>query len=452
MEGMVARRDAAYARVMQLIHMFERIREQYVALFPDYFQEVYDADMQEATTSPWDDTPAGFRLVYTHGRTNTAQWSPIESAEQYGEALAAFLIATEPQLVSEPLLAQQKDEVERLISKLVLHVRTREFLDAAMKRVGPNRTPWSFVAGASMDHLVSILYKREHPPTTSGRWVDSPTDLSVMLLDALKEIPPGYTNSYINAPHHAMLAHSPTHAFLLQPGRRPWLEGWQDSGFTYSYIRDHWIAPRRRMLEQMELTRPMVQRLLDEWMKLVPAAYRSTFMRVMEPIPSSTTAPELFRLVLERIRYHPWKPLQQVLNAERISGDLYAWLPLTPGHQLPDIIQSILGQEREISRAMRLEWLTAQQLHTTLGDAALDELEQRQLILPRPIIFADTNWIESDLGFIVSPATLEWELWRFDPQGRQGKPMYIWRHHMDGSDRTPWLIYTRPNEYNQMPT
>ena len=49
---------------------------------PEYFQEVYDADMHEDVEgSLYDDSPAGFRLLYKHGRRNPGTWTLIHTPE-----------------------------------------------------------------------------------------------------------------------------------------------------------------------------------------------------------------------------------------------------------------------------------------------------------------------------------------------------------------------------------
>ena len=91
-------RNEAQNQATALVNLYDTLYKLYVELFKDYFQEVYDADMQEVTTGPFDDSPAGFRLLYKHGRSNTSQWTRIQNHHEFIDALAAFFVATEPQI------------------------------------------------------------------------------------------------------------------------------------------------------------------------------------------------------------------------------------------------------------------------------------------------------------------------------------------------------------------
>lgn len=68
--------------------------------------------------------------------------------------------------------------------------------------------------------------------------------------------------------------------------------------------------------------------------------------------------------------------------------------------------------------------------------------------IPRPIIFADTNWIRDFFGCVVNPGTGKFELWRVDCIGSSGSPMNEWKPWLDGSRRDiTWGVYTRRYEY-----
>src|SRR5262249_53030936 len=57
-------RDQEHQKAQRIANMFDMLIDAYYELFPKYFQEVYDADMHEVTVGPYDDSPAGFRLLY----------------------------------------------------------------------------------------------------------------------------------------------------------------------------------------------------------------------------------------------------------------------------------------------------------------------------------------------------------------------------------------------------
>jgi hypothetical protein len=91
-------RGEAQNQASALVNLYETLYKLYVDLFKDYFQEIYDADMQEVTTGPFDDSPAGFRLLYKHGRSNSSQWTLIKNQHDFIDALISFFVATEHQI------------------------------------------------------------------------------------------------------------------------------------------------------------------------------------------------------------------------------------------------------------------------------------------------------------------------------------------------------------------
>ena len=60
---------------------------------------------------------------------------------------------------------------------------------------------------------------------------------------------------------------------------------------------------------------------------------------------------------------------------------------------------------------------------------------------PEPLIFADTNWLNYSFAFAVNPATLELDLYRYDPTTKVGVPMTIWDVWND-----TWGVLTRPGD------
>jgi hypothetical protein len=76
--------------------------------------------------------------------------------------------------------------------------------------------------------------------------------------------------------------------------------------------------------------------------------------------------------------------------------------------------------------------------------------QQLGYAMPAPIIFADTNWVKEEFGFLVNPGTAVLELWRVDYTGTQGFPMSSWKQWLNGSrPNQKWAVYTKPSEYGQ---
>src|SRR5262249_5245307 len=154
----------------------------YYDMFPQYFQEVYDADMHEVSVGPYDDSPAGFRLLYKYGRANTSQWSRIKNHNEFIESLASFFTSTENEVSSSPYLKGLENDLTQIVTAVVSHVRTKEFLETAFYRMAAahnvriikdplenlekiEKKPWVYTSGGTMGTLVSVYYRREQKPT-----------------------------------------------------------------------------------------------------------------------------------------------------------------------------------------------------------------------------------------------------------------------------------------------
>ena len=481
-------RDEAHQKAAQFARLFPLLIEKYLAKFPDYFQEIYDADMQDVTTGPYDDSPAGFRLLYKHGRANTSLWTLIYSPSEFVDALTSFFVATEHEFGSDKALEGLRDDLSELVTAAVTQIRTREFLESALHRVAAahgepivknpldhldriEKKPWVYVVGGAMDLLVNCYYKREQPLKKEERWVESPTDLLVFLVDTLKAIPHQHLKGYLQDPSRMMLVSSPTHAFLLRPGESPFKESWLDNTFTYTWVRDQLVIPRKQFVENLMLDRTAMRYLVEKWAGKVPIHSRKLFSDSFEPMPGFMGVPAFRQYAVARSAYGP-----STLTADEIDGSLYAWLPLTPAHELRfrvrDVLSKLLVDE---SQAMELYDSTAPRLSTRnlftseeLNDICLSLLilqmdrphaamnyprlvrEATQNLgwaMPPPIIVGDTNWVKPRFGFTVNPGTAAFELWRLDTLGFRAMPMSIWQHWMDGTRRDTWIVYTRPYEY-----
>ena len=74
--------------------------------------------------------------------------------------------------------------------------------------------------------------------------------------------------------------------------------------------------------------------------------------------------------------------------------------------------------------------------------------QSEQFAMPRPLIFADTNWVKDYFAFLINPGTGKLDLWRVDYTGSIGSPMADWAQWLNGSKRSPdWGVYIKPHEY-----
>lgn len=484
-------RDDAHQKAQKIAGLYQVLMDRYFELFPRYFQEVYDADMQDVQVGPYDDSPAGFRLLYKHGRTNTSLWTMIRDADEYVEALASFFITTETEITSYPEMEGLKDEFGLIITDIVNHVRTKEFLETAFYRMAIahntppikdpldhldqiTKKPWVYTSGGAMSSLVSTYFKLEGKPEDVDRWVENPMELLVFLVDSIKRIPQKISQPFFQSAKNSILMHSPIHAFLLKPKFEPFLDACLTEEFTYTWIRDKCIGPMQKFVYQIALDEEMMEYLLDRLKKKAPEMLYPYFSRrYMHDMYGTMSPKEFRRSLLDHFRND--QELKQfrysLLPREEIDSTLYSLLPLFRSsdlkHRLTDILGEFgkfdaeieeiceeFGSSRLMDAAMLRSLCLAQiclksgvtsapaDYHFQVAQAA----RKHGYALPLPVVFADTNWVKEYFAFVFSPMTEELELWRTDYTGIEGAPMHSWVQWLNGSQKSPtWGIY--PNLY-----
>ena len=128
-------RDRTSSKARSIAASFEVLIDLYDSLFPQYFQEIYDADMQGIEQGQYDDSPAGFRLLYKHGRSNTSLWTLIQNANEFIQALVSFFPATENEIAADNRLSAIRDELGEIVTQVITHVRSQEFIETAFDRM-----------------------------------------------------------------------------------------------------------------------------------------------------------------------------------------------------------------------------------------------------------------------------------------------------------------------------
>ncbi len=434
--------------------------------FKQYFQELYDPEMQEFKAGIYDDEPAGFRLVYKHGRADATLWTSIYNEEEWIEALIDFFKRVEPSIRAELPIKELEDDVVSVISLLINHLRTKEFLETAMKRMlkahlqinvqNPlyhfekmKKKPWAYVSGGTMETLIKTYAKRESPLTEEKRAAESPLDLLTFLIDLLKGLPPKVTDVFSE-----MLMYSPTHAFILQPKNAFFKKGWQDAGFTYTWIRDAFILPCQNFYAKI-LISPLEQKaLLDAFSK------------------------DAFKVKGGHLSIKEFR--EEYASLPSIDSFLYRSLPLIPKQEYGKIAHAILEELMDKTLSLCIEEVEKNLSDIILADAFIDSLfacllkakktvffqtdlyeyivskaRDKGFIAPSPLLFADTNWTRDYFAFVINPASEELELFRVDRLGLKGHPMSSWKHFFNPSPKSPekpsqkpsWGVYTKPYEY-----
>lgn len=494
-------RDKAQRRAQQVAGLYQLLMELYSEAFPRYFQEVYDANIQEVRGGPYDDSPAGFRLLYKYGRSNSSQWTAIYTSEEFIEMLVNFFLATETELLHADLFEGIETVIREIVSLVVAHVRTPEFLESALVRMARQhggrlvadplnqleqleKKPWVYTSGGSMSSLVSCYFGLEGEPKSVSRWVESPLELLVFLVDLLKDMQEADRQRLSASLGGSMLIHSPTHAFLFKPLSSLLQEAMHGEGLTYTWVRDHLVSVRQRFIDNIVLDEAKMAFLVDQLADKAGAGYAIRFRDYFTPL-YGTMSPLQFRShLLEGMELD--NGLQRagraILSPEEIDALLYEQLPLVAADHLPKVVEEILEELKEAietpikQRALALldGWMPSSRTGRVLGAEGVCGLVKGLLLaamgktslaidlhllvsramqrlgygMPEPIVFADTNWERELFGFVVNPGNGELELWRVDYTGRVGSPMAEWRPWLDGSRRAPpWGVYTRPQEY-----
>ncbi len=491
-------RNREHFKAQRFASLLNDLVDAYLELFPKYFQEVYDADMHEVTAGFYDDSPAGFRLLYKHGRANTSQWTLIYTPQEYIEALTSFFTATEIELQSLPQFEGLQEDLSEIITRVITHIKTDDFLISAFYRMGAihhtaidknplehwkeiAKKPWSYTSGGSIDLLLSCYFRLENRPTQASRWVENEMELLVFLIDTFKHLPGKVLDEFLAKPKKSLLSHSPTHAYTLKPGLLK--EALFDDSFTYTWARDQLVRPMERFLEYMFLTEEMQEELVRKLTLFVPHNFRPRFKNVFSIFHGRMNPRELRSWLVDTMRNDRglnWGG-ELVLSSDVIDTQFFSWLPLFSSselktrlekilHQLPAIDESRFDELDHVIEAVlatiKTETiLTAKQLQEIAKailiiffDATSTPIDYHQHIakaaqklgyaLPAPVIFADTNWPKELFGFVVSPGTGRLELWRVDYTGTQGAPMSSWQQWLNGSRRDlTWGVYNKPFEY-----
>lgn len=494
-------RNEFHYKSQRFTKLYDILVQQYDELFPRYFQEVYDADMHDIAVGQYDDSPAGFRLLYKHGRSNTSLWTLIKTPGEYIEFLASFFISTENEIASSEEWEGLDRDLSEIITAIVKHIRTREFLESSFYRMAAahktsivqdplehldriEKKPWAYTSGGTMGTLVSCYYKLENKPTEVSRWVENPTELFVFFIDTMKQITPKLMKEYLDYPNKSMLVHSPTHAFLLKPGMSPFREGWMNEDHTYIWARDRIIQPKKSFVTSIELDPPMMQFLIEHLAKKVPENFRYYFQKVFGLLYGSMSPREFREHILDEMGKE--RGLRQggatILTQDEIDNVLYTMLPLFPRTQLRERVGEILAnlsmlgsKERQhlmeyydlttrpysynpVIDAQSLQNICKGLLCLTLEDSSsrydyhqhISQIAQQLgYAMPEPILFADTNWVKDYFGFVLNPGSGNFELWRLDITGTNGFPMSHWNQWLNGSRKDiTWGIYTKSYEYS----
>lgn len=469
-------RDELYEKGSHYSGLLSFLLKQYDQKFPEYFQEIYDAQMQDVAEGAYEDSPAGFRLVYKQGRVDPSTWTLIENENQYIQSLTDFFSLTQTSISAECEWEEGVLEIRDLTEQILFHLREPRFLTSALERMAkayqtniPNtplfslhqieKKPWAYTSGGTMTTLLKTYYCRESEFTSESKWVESPQDLLIFILDTLKNLFPRVLDPYLKGERTGMLMNSPTHAFVLLP--EPIKAGWQTDGFTYTWVRDEILAPGQQFYAKIQLEREEQEFLFHHFcdshsLPLIPNPFLS----------HKSLTPLEWRQALLAVLTTPG-------FADQIDAFLYQSLPLIPGSNWKELAKEFLVRLGSSLYSPLLKqfpdrpvpYFTAAQFHDLVTSCYLVAEEtvcfpfdvgsqvasigkELGTIPPTSLLVADTNWSGNYFAFVVNPGTLQLDLWRMNKALTKGVPMSQWRQWLNGQQKQPWTLFTQPHEYS----
>ena len=448
-------------RARRLSGFFKFLLEQYAKKFPEYFQEIYDADRGGVEHAFYEDAPAGFRLLYKHGRASPLVWTLIYDKEAYVESLVSFFMETEPQIAAACEWEGGEKELQELTTCLIHHLRTDEFLDSASERMGRIhggkrgvKTPWSYTSGGTVHTLVRCYYSLEKELSEERCTPKSPLDLLVFLLDLMKELPYKTTSTFEKNPQKGMLMYAPKHAFIFRPGLSPFKEGWLNGGFSYTWARDHTLLAGINFYDKICLSCKEQQLLADEFCE----HYLPRWAGAILP---KTFASHDAILDLPNFRSHLFEFLRTYIDQEgalldHIDGFLRTAFPLIEGGEIEELLKSFPPEVKHLFFEIPQPVYTFSGAYNRLLKCVkcfdlLDKaFKEKNLTPPAPVLFADTNWPWFYLGFAYNPGIRKLDLWSLDFRSLSGYPLSSWRSAIDGSSLKPWGVFIDPSEYSRI--
>lgn len=424
-------RNKAVEKAKNMAGFFSSLMEQYDQKLQEYFQELFDPAIKGEEGHLYDDSLAGFRLVYKHGRSDASQWTPIYDSEGYINALRDFFSQMENELEVPESIG--KDFLSLTTTALIQFIQTSEFLNAALRRSQEmgRRSPWDYISGGTLQSLLQTYNQRNHPFFESKFVPHSEKELLYFLMQQKKGTP--------------LLIHSPTHAFIFYPE-------------ILSVESEKWVQQNQDAVRKCKWDEQMQEHLAHRISERLPEEERALFIHLFRQKDPSQSK-EFFR-----------KDLIEALGprirnaAALVDSVLYEQTPLLTSDQANKAVEEILrllgrngGEKLEgafwgsYDVIQQVKAILLQQMgtafHSVDWDQKIVEAMERIGIRPRPLLFADTNWSNWLFGFVVNPATEQLELWRLNRTATQGFPMTDWKEFLSPTNTSAWVILSKPEEY-----
>ncbi len=485
----IDKREAVSLLLPKILKGFDRF-------FPLYFQEVYDASMQQLNQSVLEDSPAGFRLLFKHGRQDPSMWSFIHTQEEFIESLKEFFINTEYEMSKDPEIEEFKDLYRSIVTELVSLIQTQEFILASFERICERYQisfpkddlsqlekwpykPWCYISGGTMENLLQHYFKRELEFSAQRKKIANETELFAFIVETLRQMPADQIAQYKKRPNDSLLMYSPGHVFLFKPGWLPLKSLWNQELYSYSWIRDYIVDPQIQFLSTLKVTPLEIGYFLDAHMGFHP--YLRAWLQENISWPSYPVIISEFRqLIVDCLEKIPPNLAPFAISLETIDHWIYQCFPMTSSKDLffncQKCLQALPLDPGALKKAVEIaekathllqtgQWVASTELleilKTVIGATfkkasfsfdwekeLLEVMRKERLFLPKPLLFADSNWPHFYFAFVVNPATLKLEMWRVNSLGNQGFPMHQWKMWFDENHPQEWGILDSSSEYS----
>ncbi|WP_201456444.1 hypothetical protein [Chlamydia sp. 17-3921] len=485
--------DAAQEKAKKFLNLPKYLMSFYTKQIPQYFRSFYDAFIQEFSHLHTD-TPAGFRVLFTHGRAHPHSWSPIYSISEFIRFLSEFFSSTEVDLLEKHAIEDLEKETSVLIHNIIALLHKESFQQAALTRIlqaynlpvpesilnnlnQVTLTPWVYISGGSVNSLLTDYFEKTTPLTVMQKHPENAHELAAFFSDALKDLPEGI-KSYLEDGTHTLITASPSHVFSVIAGSPLFREAWDNDWYSYTWLRDVWMKQHNSFLYNTVLSQPDIYTFIERFCKKysldhliqdfhnfcsdysfsLPEFYDKSSQFLQEILPDAHhTLIYQRRLAHQIVNDVPYVSEQQLPETlELISAYLGISSRIT-FNKFSDLIEqhipklSLLSSSdiRHLYKGLLMQsyqkTYTEEDLYLRLANA----MRHHSLAYPAPLLFGDSNWPYSYFGFILHPGTSQIDLWQFNYAGLQGAPLENLQEVL--SVEKPWSLYSNPIDYGMPP-
>ncbi|WP_348663389.1 hypothetical protein [Chlamydia vaughanii] len=486
--------NASQEKAKKLLALPDFLLSFYTKVIPEYFRSSYDAFIQEFSHL-YTDAPAGFRVLFTHGRSHPNTWSPIYSINEFIKFLSEFFSSTEVDLLSKHGVLGIEKETSSLIYRIISALHTNSFQEGALTRIlqayqqpvppsilnnldKVSHTPWVYVSGGTVDSLIHDYFENTEELTQVEKHAENAHELAAFFSDALKDLPTA-VKSYLEDGSHSLITSSPTHVFSVIAGSPLFREAWNNDWYSYTWLRDVWVKDHQDFLADTVLNQQGIYTFIERFCTkyslqdvaldfhdfcsdhslMLPELYDKASRFLQEVLPKSETIFALYqrRLAHKIVQDIPYTSEQQLPDVlDNVSSYLgissrlaYEKFQKLIEKFIPKLSLLSSGEIRHLFKGLLMESYQRLYFEEDMFLRLATAMRHHRLAYPAPLLFGDSNWAYSYFGFILHPGTQEIDLWQFNYAGLQGYPLE--NIHEQLSVQQPWTLYANPIDYGMPP-